>query len=335
MKLVIFPPIETDRLQKVREAAGEMMVVNAQDQTEALREIVDADAFYGRITPELLAAARQLRWVQAPTASLEHYLFDELIHHPCLLSNMRGLYSDVIADHVMGMVLCFARNLHLYVRQQMQAVWAPIGGDDDRVAVSFQVGQSHVTETDRRHLHLADCTMGVVGAGHIGSEVCRRAAAFGMSVLAVDPVCREVPGVVREVWTTRHLPELLERSDFVVITAPHTPETEKMFRREQFQQMKNSAYLINVGRGVIVDLADLTVALQEGEIAGAGLDVLETEPLPPDHPLWRMDNVIITPHVASASPRIAERHLRALCRNIRRFASGEEPLNLVDKSRWF
>jgi len=128
---------------------------------------------------------------------------------------------------------------------------------------------------------------------------------------------------------------LLAASDFVVIAAPHTPETYKLFRAEQFAHMKNSAYLINIGRGVIVDLADLTTALQQGAIAGAGLDVFETEPLPGEHPLWGMGNVIITPHVAAASPRISERHLATLLENIRRFANGEEPTNVVDKQKWF
>ena len=130
------------------------------------------------------------------------------------------------------------------------------------------------------------------------------------------------------------LNEVLQQSDFVVITAPHTPETYKLFNRERIRQMKKSAYLINVGRGVIIDLADLTAALQAGEIAGAGLDVYEIEPLPKEHPLWQMENVILTPHCAAASPRVPERHLQTLLENLRRFAAGEELLNVVDKRMW-
>ena len=129
---------------------------------------------------------------------------------------------------------------------------------------------------------------------------------------------------------------LLSASDFVVIAAPHTPRTQKMFRREQFRQMKPTAYLINVGRGAIVDLADLTEALRAGEIAGAGLDVFETEPLPAEHPLWDMaDRVLITPHVAGYSPRIAERHLAQLVENVRRFVAKEPLQNVVDKAEWY
>jgi phosphoglycerate dehydrogenase-like enzyme len=333
MKLVIYPPIENERLQKVVSAAGTMEVVNARDEAAAQTAIADADAFFGKLTPKLLVAAKKLRWVQSPTASLEHYVFPELIDHPLTLTNMRGLFSDVIADHVMGYVICFARHFHVYIRQQNEARWAPVGGEEARA--DFLTGPGVASAIDRSHRHLADSTMGVVGLGNIGAEIARRALAFGMRVLAVDPVRTEAPQGVAAVWPVMRLPELLAESDFVVIAAPHTPETEKLFRREQFQQMRHSAYLINIGRGAIVDLADLTAALQAREIAGAGLDVFEVEPLPADHPLWRMPNVIITPHVAGTSPRIAERHLHVLLENIHRFCRDEPLLNVVDKAKWF
>ena len=212
-------------------------------------------------------------------------MFDALVEHPCRLSNMRGLYSDVIADHVMGFVLSFARNLHLYRDQQRARHWEPIGGEEGRS--DFVAGPAFVSEIDRRHLHLSDCTLGVVGVGNIGSEICRRAQSFGMGILGVDPVHREVPDVVPQVWPTDRLPDLLHESDFVVIAAPHTPETYKLFRRDKFELMKKTAYLVNIGRGAIVDLADLIAALESRQIAGAALDVFETEPLPADSPCGR------------------------------------------------
>ncbi|HBI45331.1 MAG TPA: D-2-hydroxyacid dehydrogenase [Planctomycetales bacterium] len=334
MKLVHHPPVELERLARIIDAAGAMSVVNAATDAEALAHMPDADALFGKITPPLLAAAHRLRWVQTPTASLEHYLFPELTAHPCVLTNMRGLFSDVIADQVFGYILCFARNLHRYILQQADGRWAPIGGEKDRV--SFATGPGVVNAIDRAHIHLADCTLGVVGLGSIGAEVARRALAFGMRVLAVDPVQPEAPAGVESLWRPERLPELLGESDFVVIAAPHTPETEKLFRRPQFRQMKPTAYVINVGRGAIVDLGDLTEALKAGGLAGAALDVFETEPLPADHPLWRMgDRVILTPHVAGYSPRIAERHFALLLDNIGRFMRGEPLRNVVDKARWF
>ncbi len=333
MKLVLFPPVDDRRLALIREAARPMTVVNAHDEHAALAEIADADAFFGKITAPLLAEAKQLRWVQTATASLEHYMFDALVEHPCRLSNMRGLFSDVIADHVMGFVLTFARNLHLYRDQQKARHWEPIGGEEGRS--DFVAGPSFVSEIDRRHLHLSDCTLGVVGVGHIGSEICRRAQSFGMRILGVDPVRREIPDVVPQVWPTDRLFDLLRQSDFVVIAAPHTPETYKLFRRDKFEAMKNTAYLINIGRGAIVDLADLIDALEAKQIAGAALDVFEKEPLPADSPLWAMPNVLITPHVAAASTHIAERHTQTLLENIRLFVAGKDPATLVDKRKWF
>lgn len=333
MKLVIHPAVDKVRLEMIREAAAPMQVVNARSAAEAASEIVDCAAFFGKITPELLSQARCLRWIQSPTASLEHYVFPELVAHPAVLSNMRGLFSDVIADHVMGYVICFARNFHVYLRQQMRREWEPVGGESGRS--DFVSGPGVVNAIDQSHRHLADCTLGVVGVGQIGQEIARRAHAFGMTVLGVDPVCTRVPGIIPSVWKNERLGDLLAASDFVVIAAPHTPETYKLFRRPQFQQMRRDAFLINIGRGAIVDLGDLTAALQEGLIAGAGLDVFETEPLPEGHPLWACENAILTPHVAGTSPRIAERHTATLLENIRLFVAGRPPATLVDKARWY
>lgn len=333
MKLVIHPAVDQHRFDRICDAASTMTVVNATSNDEAMREIVDADAFFGKMTRELLSTAAKLRWVQSPTASLEHYLFPELVEHPCMLSNMRGLFSDVIADHVLGYVLCFARNLHVYLRQQQQGLWSPVG--DSRYVTNFVSAPGTVTPMDRAHQHLSDCTLGVVGVGHIGAEVLRRASAFGMTLRGVDPVHRSIPGVLDNIWPVDRLGDLLAECDYVVIAAPHTPETQRLFDRAMIKRMKRSGILINIGRGAIVDLTDLTAALEADEIAGAALDVCEVEPLPAAHPLWKMPNVIITPHVAAASPHIAERHLETLLENIRLFVQGQHPATLVDKRKWY
>jgi phosphoglycerate dehydrogenase-like enzyme len=333
MKLVIHPPVEAARLHQIAAAAGPMQLVNAATEAEAVAAMPDADAFFGKITPAMLAASGPLRWVQSATASLEHYVFPALVEHPCTLTNMRGLFSDNIADQVMGYVICFARNLHTYIRNQLSAKWAPVGGEAERVG--FAAGPAHVTAIDRAHKNLADLTLGVIGLGAIGSEIARRALAFSMRVVAVDPVRESAPDGVAALWRPGQLSELLGQSDFVVIAAPHTPRTEKLFRRPQLKQMRRDGILINIGRGAIVDLTDLVGALEAEEIAGAALDVFETEPLPADHPLWRFDNVILTPHVAGYSPRIAERHLGLLLDNVRRFVAGEPLRNIVNKAEWF
>ncbi len=333
MKLVLYPEVEAPRLEKIVAAAEPMRVVNCTTEPQAVREIADADAFFGKITPTVLAAAGRLRWVQSPTASLEHYIFPALLEHPLQLTNMRGLFHDNIADHVFGCMLCFARNLHRYIRQQTLALWKPFGGVKE--GQEFRSGPAVITGVDRAHTTLAGATLGVVGLGSIGNEIARRGVCFGMRVLAVDSEPREPPPQVEGPWGTERLDDLLAESDYVVIAAPHTPETEKLFRAPKFARMKSSAILINIGRGVIVDLGDLTAALESGEIGGAALDVYEVEPLPAEHPLWRFENVILTPHIAGHSPAIAARHLDVLLSNVRSFKRSMPLRNVVDKERWF
>lgn len=333
LQLVIHPPIDDARLKRVAAAAGKMEIINAPDEPAARRSISAADAFFGKLTPELLASSARLRWVQCPTASLEHFVFPELVAHPCILTNMRGLYSDVVADHVMAFVLCISKNLHIYLRQQLQSKWHPIGGG--KHVPAFDVGPGVQSSADLAHMHLPDATLGIVGLGHIGEGIAARADAFGMKIVAIDPTRDEIPETVSQLWRPHELDRLLAMADFVVIAAPHTPETENWFQRAQFRWMKPSSWLINIGRGAIVSLSDLVAALNAQEIAGAALDVFETEPLPADNPLWKMENVIITPHIAACSPRIAQRHLEVLCDNVSRFARGEQLRNVVDKVRWY
>jgi phosphoglycerate dehydrogenase-like enzyme len=334
MKIVIHPPVESDRLDVLRAAAPDAEWINATDVDAACAAMPDADAFLGKITPDLLARANRLRWVQAFTVSLEHYMFSELVTHPCVLSNMRGLFGDVVADQVMGYVLCFARNLHVYVRQQLQHRYEPVGGEGARV--SNATGPGTVNAMDRGTIFLSEATLGIVGLGAIGAEIARRALAFSMTVRAVDRFpdrCRPPEGV--RVEGIDRLAELLAGSRFVVIAAPHTPETAGLFNAEAIARMRSDAYLINIGRGAIVVLDALVVALRQSRIAGAALDVFETEPLPAGHALWDFPNVIITPHTAGYSTAIAARHLAALAANVYRFARGEPVENAVDKALWF
>lgn len=334
MQLIISPAIDPVRLAAVHEAAGDTLaVINAATPSRALAAMPAADAFFGKLTPDLLAASTRLRWVQSPTASLEHFLFPALIEHPCTLTNMRGLFSDVIADHVLGCILCFARNLHRYLRQQQDRRWEPVGGESGRT--DFITGPGVLSSIDRAHRHLADQSVGIIGVGAIGREIARRASAFGMTVRGVDPHPAPIDGIVADIQPLEALDHLLATSDYVVVAAPHTPRTVKLINATTLARMQRDAVLINIGRGVIVDLAALTTALQQGTIAGAALDVFETEPLPADHPLWSFENVILTPHIAGCSPRVPERHLAVLTTNIRHFVCGQPLENVVNKREWF
>jgi phosphoglycerate dehydrogenase-like enzyme len=335
MKLVIHPAVDPDSLQTLRAAAPGGQWVNARLASEAEAAMPGADAFLGKITPAMLAQADRLRWVQSFTASLEHYMFPELEAHPCLLTNARGLFGDVIADQVMGYVLCFARNLHRYIRQQVEHRYEPAGGESARV--SSMTGPATVNAMDRATIYLPDATMGIVGMGGIGCEIARRARAFGMTVRGVDrfPERVSVPDGVEAVMGTDRLHDLLAWSDFAVIAAPQTPETTGWFHAATLAHLRPSSYLINIGRGAIVILDDLVAALTAGRLAGAALDVYQVEPLPADHPLWDFPNVILTPHTAGYSPVIAGRHLATLVENVGRFARSEPLINVVNKALWF
>ena len=199
----------------------------------------------------------------------------------------------------------------------------------------FRSGPAVTTSVDLAHTTLSQSTLGVVGLGSIGSEIARRGVRCGMRVLGLDSDPRDAPEGVIGPWGTDRLDDLLAESDYVLIAAPHTPETEGLFRADKFARMKSSGVLINIGRGVIVNLDDLCNALEQGEIGGAALDVYEIEPLPAEHPLWGFENVILTQHVAGHSPEIAERHLAVLLDNAGRFVRGESLRNVVDKQRWF
>lgn len=335
MKIVIHPAVAAERWNALRKVAPGVDWVNAASEAEAEAVMPGADALLGKITPALLARTDRLRWVQAFTVSLEHYLFEELVRHPCVLTNMRGLFGDVIADQVMGYVLAFARNLHTYVRRQLEHRYEPLGGESARV--SNAAGPGTVGAMDRATIYLPAATMGIVGMGAIGREIARRAVAFGMAVRGVDRFPDRVSPLegVERVDGSDRLGELLGWSDFAVIAAPQTPETTRLFDARVLAQLRHTSYLINVGRGAIVVLDDLVAALRSGRLAGAALDVFEVEPLPADHPLWDFPNVILTPHTAGYSPVIAPRHLATLLENVGRFVRGEALGNVVDKSLWF
>lgn len=313
MKFLIFPAVPSDELDLINAGAGQCEVVNAASLSEAEAHIADADGFYGSLTPDLFAQAGRLRWVQAPVAGVEHYVFPTLAESDVVFTNMAGIYSDVIADHALTYLLMFARGFHVYRTAQAQRVW------DKNAPVR----------------HLADCTVAVVGLGGIGAATAKRAKALETRVLGVEVRPIDNPEGVDELVGIKDLDEVLQRADFVILCVPHTPETVNLITARELNLMKPSAYLINICRGVVVNLDDLTQALQAGRIAGAGLDVFAIEPLPESHPLWAMENVIITPHVAARGPHIRERHIRVVANNLARFAAGRPLHNVTDKRRWF
>lgn len=333
-KIVFFPRPQEDRVDCFSAASAPQQIVFAETADVAIEEIKDAAAFVGKLTPELLNAARHLRWVQAPTASLEHFIFPELIEHPCTLTNVAGIFGDVIAEHVLGYVLSFTRNLHHYRDRQQHADYRPVGAP--ALTPDFVVGPSSISPVDTAHSRICDSVFLVVGMGGIGREIARTLLRFNARVDGVDPVVtdRSETGI-GQIYTPEELPSQIDAYDFVVIAAPHTPQTEGWFDAELLRRMKTGAILINVGRGAIVKLDALASALQSGHLGGAALDVFETEPLPHDSPLWTMPNVLLTPHVAACCDMIAPRQQDIIADNLRRFALGQPLQNHVDKANWF
>jgi len=319
-QFVMLPP----QSEKAREwgtrlaaALPELEVIVAEDREQAAKALAHADAAFGTIPSDLLRQARHLRWLQAPQAAPPAgYYYPELIAHSVAITNFREIYNDHIGAHVMAFVLAFARGLHRYIPQQMRGEWKKLPQDTGVI-------------------HLPEATALIVGVGGIGSEVARLAAAFGMRVIGVDERRPDKPPGVAELHRGDELDVLLPTADFVILTVPHTPETEGFMNRTRFQEMKKTAFFINIGRGMTTRLDDLVEALQAGEIAGAGLDVYEQEPLPADHPLWTTPGVLLTPHTAGYGPYLDERRYEIILDNCRRFLAGQPLRNLVDKARWF
>ena len=318
--LLIMPPQDAKTRGWANRLAADnpgLDVIAPETMEGAEQAIALAEAAYGTIPPALLARAEKLRWLQAPQAAPPAgYYYRELVEHPVVVTNFREIYNDHIGAHVMAFVLAFARGMQIYLPQQQRREWKKM-------------------PPDRGIVHLPEATMLVVGVGGIGAEVARLASAFGMRVIGIDERRDEKPAGIAELHRAAALDEFLPAADFVILTVPHTPETEGFFNRARFQRMKRGAFFINIGRGMTTRLDDLAAALRAGEIAGAGLDVFEQEPLPADHPLWTMPGVLLTPHTAGYGPYLDDRRFDVLSDNVQRFLTGQALRNVVDKPRWF
>ena len=314
-KMVICPPnYQDDWPEKLEQAVPGIEVHLCPTVGEAMEVIGDADAAFGDIVPELFERANKLKWIACPQAGPpEGYYHGELVESDVLVTNTRAIYNDHIAAHIMTFVLAFSRGLQVYAPQQNRGSWR----------------QGAPT------LYLPEATAVIVGLGGIGGETARLCAAFGITVLGIDPRLEETPPGVVELHRPEALNNVLPRGDIVIVTVPETPQTQGMFSAGQFRSMKKEAFFINIGRGSTVVLDDLVVALQEERIAGAGLDVFEVEPLPAEHPLWSMPGVLITPHVAGTGPYLQERRTELLIDNCKRFDQGLPLRNVVDKAQWF
>jgi phosphoglycerate dehydrogenase-like enzyme len=302
--------------EHVQAAAPGVEVVVARPG-ELAQQAAGADVVIGFCTPELIAAGKSIRWIQLVTAGVESCVgIPAVRERNILVTNMQRIGGPIIAEHAMGMVLTFTRGIDIYLSAQQRGEWRR----------STPPGRMAVVEGK---------TMLVVGLGGIGSEVAKRAHALGMKVIATRASGRTGPPFVSYVGLPDELSKLASQADFVVNTAPLTPQTTGIFDAAFFAQMKPTAYFINVARGRSVVTSALLEALNSKRIAGAGLDVTDPEPLPADHPLWKAPNVIITPHVANDSDLGYDAQIQVVQENLRRYVAGERMLSVVDVGKGY
>jgi phosphoglycerate dehydrogenase-like enzyme len=306
-------------LARYRAAAGSAAdLVVVRSPAEFAREVANADAIIGGITKEHFGAAKRLKWVQTISAGVEAYSFwPEFVKSDVQLTNCKVVQGPTIADHAFAMLLALTRGLHEFIPNRTKREW---GG-----RTGLPAGMTE----------LPGMTAVVVGAGGIGTQIAQRANGFGMKVIGVDPKDMPVSNFFSEIVPPDRLDSVLPKADVVFVAAPLTPKSERMIASRQFDAMKQGAYFIAVSRGKLYDKQALVKALDSKKLAGAGLDVTDPEPLPADDSLWNFENVVITPHVASAAEGSNQRRIAVIEDNIRRFARGEALTHVVDKANGY
>ncbi|PKB65104.1 MAG: hypothetical protein BZY82_09660 [SAR202 cluster bacterium Io17-Chloro-G3] len=314
MKILVTANVSDAQVKRIRSISPDLEVLLPKTPEESEAQLGDTDVILGRFTPEIFRKARSLKWLQTSIAGADFLLFEEFAQSPIPLVTAKGIVGTHLAEQAWALILGLTRGVGLAVRNRQ---W------ETRRAINSMASE------------LSGKTLGVVGLGGTGIEVAKRALAFDMEVVAIKRTKPSDTTYVSRVWGPEKLYELLEISDVVVLCLPLTKRTRGMFDLEAFRHMRPSSLLINVGRGETVVETALLQALQEGQIAGAGLDVLPTEPLPDNHPLWDMENVIITPHVAGDSPLRSERVVDLFCANLQRYAAGLPLMGLVDKQEGY
>jgi len=305
-------------VKELQSVTQDARVVLATRDT-VMREIADADGFVGNITPEQVRAARKLKWVHVMSAGVENVLFlsggNDLRDSNIVVTNNRIVQGPEIADHAMAMLLFLSRHLYDFYGDKQREAWRP--------PIPFP------------GIELRGKTALVIGVGGIGTQIAVRASAFGMDVIGVDPEDRPFMPFLKTVVKPDQLDGVIPQADVVFISAPLTPRSQKMMGAHEFSLMKRNSYFIAVSRGGLYDMNGLVKALDEKQLAGAGVDVTDPEPLPKGHPLWKFDNVMITPHIAGRSDNDRERMVGTAKENLKRFVEGQPLVNVVNKQNGY
>ena len=316
MKLLIAARWSQEQMEEAQQTFPQIQFTAVDDQDDILREIVDAEIVFGGISREAFLAAKQLKWIQNTGAGVERLArIAEIAESDVTVTNTRGAHAATIAEHAFGLLISLTRQLPQLLQAQREHDW--------------------VRRIDGPQVGLTGLTLGVVGMGNIGRAIAKRGHAFDMNVIGVDVNEVPKPDFVAELRLLDGLDDLMRRSDVVAVAAPITPETAGMLGPEQLRLMKPTAYLIVVSRGGIIDEDTLMQMLNDGQLAGAGLDVTATEPLPQDSPLWDTPNLLVTPHCSGSSSYTSAAGRAIFYENLRRYLAKEPLTNLVDLKRGF
>ncbi len=314
-KKIVITGVTPERVAELKAVAPDANIVTPS-QEDLAKEIVDADGIIGSIPLAMIPQAKKLQWLQTFSAGVEQWLLPEdspLRHSDIVLTNGKIIQGPEIADHAFALLLGLTRALPTFLGNKERHEWA-----------------RNATTTE-----LLGRTAVVIGVGGIGTQIASRAKGFGMHVIGVDPKDIPISPLIDRVVKPDEIDSVLPEADVVFVSAPHTAKSEKMLGPAQFDLMKRGAYFIAVSRGAIYDMDSLVRALDSQRLAGAGVDVTDPEPLPPDHPLWEFPNVIITPHLAGRSDLEWGRRMDLYKDNLRRFLDGKPLRNVVDKEKGY
>ena len=299
-----------DALLELKGEVPDVEIDCISSNTATAAELLDSDVLYGWVPPEILKELKNLKWLHMPSAGANNYNDISLYANPSIiLTKSSGTFGVPISEHVIGLMIALSRNFLLYHDAQRGGEWRR-----DRTE-AIDIYKSNVL---------------VLGLGDIGTQVCKRLSGFDCNIIGFRRDASIPHELVSEVRPLSRLRESLPNADFIISCLPGTKETSKVLGREEFALMKNRAIVINIGRGTVIDTDALTDALANNKIAGAGVDVTDPEPLPPDHPLWRAGNVLITPHISSLSPRNDKRRFAIFADLLKHYISGEKMYNVVD-----
>lgn len=312
------PPPEM--AERIRQRWPEMRVAHLPDYGGLETELPDTDIFVGySLRPAQFTLARNLKWLHSTAAGVGQLMFPELRRSGIEITNASGVHSIPIAEHVLGALIALARRFPDCFRYQQQSFWA----------------QQKLWDAPVRPRELRGQVVLFIGFGHIGRAVAQIAQPLGARIWAVTRSGRGDSALAEKIFPIAQLHEALPQADFVIVAAPETPETRHMIGAPELALMKPSAYFLNVARGALVDESALIAALERRAIAGAALDVTSEEPLPPESPLWKLDNAFITPHMSAVNEHLWARQIDLLMENLERWFSSRELLNRVDLERGY